>query len=651
ARLRSNYPQLNARNTVGDYNGVLSNRGERIALAKPDFITTTNALGEVMTNVIHIVVGELTYNQGGRWGQYADGGGSSLELVDPRADPLQPSNWADSDESQKAEWTSAEFTGRLDHGSNEYQPNRLHISLQGAGECLVDEVEIFRVGSTNLLTNGGFETGTVPGATGFVFNGNHSRSAVRETGAFSGARCLHVRAQGDGDTGVNSIRATLATGLTANATATLRAKVRWLAGWPEILFRTRGNWIEMPVRMAVPKNLGTPGLPNSRLVANAGPAIYAVNHAPALPRANQPVVVTCRVSDPDGVASVMLRYRVDPATTPTAVLMRDDGTGGDEIAGDGIYSATISGRAARTLVAFQIEATDAGLPAVTSAFPKLAPEQECLIRWDDPIPFGTFAHYHLWSTTATENARRNALDNTYRDATLVYGHFRVIYNVGFRDKGSPWHGGQGDFALNVPPDDLLLGATERVVASTGNGDSEATAIRSQLAAWLHQQMGVPYLHAHYTRFYRNGTQFRNVTEDLEQPDHDYAERWYPEVGEGDLYKIAMWFEFQDDNRTFGAVSATLERFLTLNNAYKLARYRWNFQRRPNDGMANNYTNVFDLVTAANDTSANYVPRLLNLAEMEQWMRVFSCGWIMGDWDMWSYGVGQNMFLYKPSGVG
>jgi len=643
ARLRANYPQLNNLNTVGDYGGSLSNAGERIALAKPDLVVQTNALGVWETNLIDIVVAEVTYGDDGRWGTWADGGGSSLELVDPRADPLRPANWADSDETQKAPWTTVEFTGRLDLGNG--AANRLRLGMLGAGECRVDDIELFREGSTNIVANGDFEAGT----TSWTLTGNHSRSTVDSASAYRGSGGLHIRSSGDGDTGINTLRNTLRATLANGQTATLRAKTRWLAGWPEVLFRLHGNWLEFPARLTVPKNLGTPALPNSRRVNNAGPAIYDVTHDPPLPRANEAVAVTCRLSDPDGVATVLLRSRVDPATTLTTVTMRDDGSGGDAVAGDGLYTGTIGGRSAGTRVAFRIDATDDGSPAATATFPANAPQQECLIRWEDTIPFGTVAHYHLWSTQATESARSNALDNTFRDATLVYGNFRVLYNVGFRDKGSPYHGGGGDFAVTVARDDPLLGATDRVFASTGNGGSEATGIRSQLAAWLGQQLGIPYLHAHYMLLYRNGTRFREIMEDLEQPNHDYAERWYPDGGEGDLYKVAIWFEFADDNRSFQSTGATIARFLTTGNEYKLARYRWNFQRRSNDGNASNYTNLFDLVAAMNDTSAAYVDRALNLADLEQWMRALAFNYAMGNWDVWTYRIGQNAYLYKQPG--
>ncbi len=642
ARLRTHYPHLNNANCVGDFEGSLSNRGERLALARPDLVVTTNATGRVETNVAHIVVSEVTYADGGRWGQWTDGGGSSLELIDPRADLLRPSNWADSDETSKAPWTTVETTGRIDNSSG--TANRLRVALLGGGECLVDDIEVFRAGSTNVVNNGDFESGQ----TGWVFSGNHSTSTVDTTGAAGGTRCLHVRGQGDGDTGPNTLRNTLRTSLANNSTVTIRAKVRWLAGWPQILFRLHGNGLELAANMAVPPNLGTPGLPNSRLVANAGPAIHDVAHAPPLPAANEPVRVTCRVSDPDRLAQVQLRYRIDPASTLTTVIMRDDGAQGDERAGDGLFSAILPAQPAGTLAAFRIIATDAGAPAASATFPARAPAEECLVRWGDAIPFGTFAHYHLWFTRATANARQNALDNTYRDSTLVCNHHRVIYNTGFRDKGSPYHGGAGDIAATTPRDEPLLGAFDRVFASTGNGGSEATGIRSQLAAWYAQQLGIPYLHAHYMRLYFNGSLFRpDIMEDLEQPNHDYAERWFPTGDEGDLYKIAVWFEFSDDNRNFQATGATAQRFITLNNEYKLARYRWNFQRRSNDGDASNYGQFLDLVTALNDTSPSYVSRVSSQADMEQWMRAFCFDYAMGNWDAWTYNVGQNMYLCRP----
>jgi regulation of enolase protein 1 (concanavalin A-like superfamily) len=645
ARLLANYPNLTTNSTFGNFDGSLSRSGERIALAKPDFVVETNQLAAVVTNRINIVVSELTYVDGGRWPELADGGGSSLELIDPRADTLRAGSWAASDETAKAPWTSVEVTARLDHGNATYSANRFQIAMLGAGECLVDDIEFIPAGSTNTLVNGSFDLPT----NSWSFFGNHRGSAIQSSGAFSGPNVLHVRAPGDGDTANNTIRGNMVRSVTSG-TATIRAKVRWLSGWPEVLLRLRGNWIELPARMTVPANLGTPGLANSRRISNSGPAIFDVAHHPPAPRASEPVVVTCRVTDPDGVAAPRLVFRVDPSSTLSTVVMRDDGAAGDDLAGDGLYSGLISGRPSGTLVAFRIQASDDAAASATTVFPPDAPVRECLIRWDDPIPFGNFGHYHMWSTAATESARSSSpdLDNTFRDSTLVYNNSRILYNTGFRDKGSPYHGGSGDFALTVQRDDKLLGVDDRIFASTGNGGSEVTGMKTDVSGWIGQQLGIPYLHSHFMRLYRNGGRYRDVMLDMEQPNRYFAESWFGGGGvKDDLFKISIWFEFDDGNGNFNSTSATLQRFLS-DGQFKLARYRWNWQIRPSTDTANDYTSIFNLVTAATSTTER-VRTLPLIADMEEWMRVFAYHRIIGNWDSYSYSVGQNMFLYAPLG--
>src|SRR5204863_686173 len=141
ARLLTNYPGLSGANTVGDFDGTLANGGEHLALSMPDEIASTNAAGQVVTNFIHIVVDDVTYGTGGRWGKWAHGGGSSLELRDARGDRRLAPSWADSDETGKSAWTNLEFTGVLDNGRG--AADSLQIIMLGQGECLVDDLEVF----------------------------------------------------------------------------------------------------------------------------------------------------------------------------------------------------------------------------------------------------------------------------------------------------------------------------------------------------------------------------------------------------------------------------------------------------------------------------------------------------------------------------
>ena len=101
---------------------------------------------------------------------------------------------------------------------------------------------------------------------------------------------------------INSCQVELNTNtMAAGQTATLSFEARWMHGWPEPLMRLNGNWLEATATLPIPNNLGSPGQPNSTYITNAGPAIYNVTHNPPMPAANQPVVVTANVNDPDGV--------------------------------------------------------------------------------------------------------------------------------------------------------------------------------------------------------------------------------------------------------------------------------------------------------------------------------------------------------------
>jgi len=279
--LLAHYPNLSINNTVGNFSGKLSSGGERLALSFPDEVVSTNSSGNLRTNVIYIVADEVTYGSGGRWGKWADGGGSSLELIDARSDHRLAANWADSDETAKAAWTTIEATGLLDNGSgyNGGPIDNLQIGLTGEGECLLDNVQVIGPAGTNVIANSTFESGL----GNWFPTGTHIQSTLDASGGDASPNCLHIRATARGDTGANRIRTPLSASLTAGQVATIRGRFRWLRGMPEVVMRVHGNWLEAVGRFNLPLNLGTPGLPNSRRVNNAGPAISGVVHSPGCP--------------------------------------------------------------------------------------------------------------------------------------------------------------------------------------------------------------------------------------------------------------------------------------------------------------------------------------------------------------------------------
>lgn len=657
SRLILNYPQLNLANTVGNFGGRLSHSGERIALTKPDALVGTNDAGFSVTNLVDIVVDEVAYGTGGRWGRWSDGGGSSLELIDARADKRRASNWADSDETSKAPWTTIETTGVLDNGYNT-TISTVQIGLLDAGECLVDDVEVRPQTGENYVRDPGFESASAS------FSGNHVRSSFETNSGYpSGGRALHLRTADCLMVGPNGVTIGLAnTSLSAGQTATLRFKARWLCGSREPLLRFTTCHLEATGRLPVPPNPGTPGLLNSRAVGNAGPAIYEVTHSPGVPAINQTVRVTARVSDPDGLSSVALRYRLDPQTTLTTLAMNDSGVGGDAIAKDGIYTATLPARGTTNATVFHIVATDSR--GVTNRFPKLvadnAPVRECVVFFGDPNPTNLFGTYHLWLSQGNVSRWKGlpVMSNEDIDGTLVYND-RVIYNMGGRYSGSPWHqnynGPAGSAACHyvwtMPKDDLLLGASSfNKIHWPGNDiqndtvtyvSNDATLQREQAANLFLRGVGAPWMYRRLVAVYVNGIRRGKLMEDALRPNASTVEdEYFPGDTGAQFYKLQRWY--QGGTTTSPYVECLLGKYTTTGGAFKAARYRPIYALRDSSTSMSDFTNVFALVTAANAYGrTNFTDLLENVADMENWMRVSAANQAAGNWDCFGSRSGQN----------
>ena len=659
--LLARYTNLTTANTMGNYTGSLKNSGARLALQMPVPMVKTNILGQAVTNIGHVTINEVTYGTGGGWGQWSHSGGSSLELVDPRADPRLAANWADSDESLKAPWKTVSFTGPLCNGmpTGNGTPSQVEFFLQGPGECMVDDVECFQGSGANRVGNPGFENG----ATGWTVRGTQRGSFVQTNGGFTG-KGLRLVATERGDTGANKVH-TIIPALTVGSNVTLRAKVRWLKGTPQFLMRTRGNWLEATARLALPSNLGTPGLPNSRLLPNAGPAIAEVAHAPVTPLAGQPAVVSARLNDPDGIARVTLRYRLDPASSYVSVGMNDDGSGGDALAGDGVYSATIPGQTNGALVAFYLAAADGAMPSAPSAFPKAAPAHECLVRWGEEPPAGSFGAYRFWLTRSNLNfwttREKNANDGV--DCTFAYANSRAIYGVQGHYKGSPAHtinytgpiGVACDYVINFPADDAFLGAADVVLGAEDISmpyfiQADNTAQVEVAGFWLARKLGQAYSHTRFVHLFFNGQRRATIYRDMQQPT-DLAEEHFPGDKAGDLRKVEHWFEFDEAASGYEFTGASLERFNTPSGVVDSKRYRWNWRPRSTD-HTDDFTNLVSAVLAANTPGSgpDYTSNVLAWIDLRNFLRPIAVHHIVGNWDAYAYTEGHNVYAYKPDAL-
>jgi hypothetical protein len=383
-----------------------------------------------------------------------------------------------------------------------------------------------------------------------------------------------------------------------------------------------------------------------------------------VPAANQAIVVTTCAHDPDGVKSLTLYYRIDPAATYTSVAMNDAGTSGDAIEHDGIYSATIPGQAANVVVGFYIAAVDS--LGASTRFPALltdnSPVRECVVMFGDGNPGGSFGVYHMWLTQTNVNRWANLADlsNEGNDFTFVYDNNRIIYNALGHWSGSPFHqqfdtpvGTLCNYVFDFPDDDQFLGATDfNKLHQPGNSPGDDPSLQREQTTWsFHRALGVPWGYRRFVAVYANGNRRGVLMEDAQVPGSDMVKQYFPNDTGGFLYKMQPWFEFAPFPSGYGIGYAAeadcyLLPYTTTGDLKKTARYRYNYEIRRTPDTFSDFTNVFSLVDAASSSaSPKYVENMENMADMEEWMKAFAANHAAGNFDAVGCGVSQNMFGY------
>ncbi|HEY5911014.1 MAG TPA: lamin tail domain-containing protein [Verrucomicrobiae bacterium] len=629
ANVLSKYPQLNAVNTVGDYTGELSDHGERLVLASPDDLR--------LPFQDFVIVDEVTYSDG--WGRWSDGGGSSLELIDAHADNALGPNWEGSDETAKAPWTDIEYTGVIDNQAGTME--ELQVFCPQSGECLLDKIELQKAGEAiNRVNNSDFESGL----SGWELLGSHERSSLETTEGYASNRSLHVRATSQGRCTISIYRITydrLSTPVAPplpGETFTIRAKGRWIAGWPYIVIGVKGHALEAVGALALPPNLGTPGLPNSRRVANAGPAIYHVQHAPVLPAAGQAVVVSARVYDPDRVASVLLKWRNDTAASPVTTTPMTDPDG------DGVFRATLPGQAAGQIVAFAVEASDAAASPATSRFPGPpragTPPLECLVRFGDTLAPGVFGTYRMWvsSTNVARWLARETRSNEPVDTTFTYDDFRTVYNADVHYRGNWRTYGFDDYRtaaylVEFPKTERVLGDTQVAIDYISLNQDNGTKQQEKHAYWMARQVDLMSIAMRYVHVSVNGSAVFRYDSLL--PSRTLCTSFY---GDDDPHVYEQLYPHEP----FG-------NYTTTGGAKKQAKYRYCMRKKSTTVPDDDFSSLYRVIDAlAAPTDDLYVARVAALADIRSWAGYWVINRMCGNSDHYnSAGYPHNIYTYLP----
>ncbi|MFM7101888.1 MAG: lamin tail domain-containing protein, partial [Verrucomicrobiota bacterium] len=367
------------------------------------------------------------------WPEAADGGGASLELRHPAADPAAPESWAASLEAAQSPWQHYEFdvvARKPRFGPNLQGYHELRLCLLGSGEALLDNVRVVERPATTarqLVPDPGFDRP----AGSWRFLGNHRRSGVVTHGD---GPVLHLVATGPGHYLLNHLETTFQSNgsvvpIEEGTPYRISFDAQWLSGSPRLRLEAYYNQFAAQAILARPATTGTPGRRNSTYTDRPGPTFRGLVHSPALPAPGQDIAVQVEAAAPEGIAGLTLRYRPDTGTWQSRPM----------ILSNQAWRASIPGQPAGTLVQFHVTGEDTR--GVVRHAPAGGEESRALVRVADAPALPGRQSFHLLMTaadTAWLTARSNILSDDRLGGTVVVNGEEVFYDCRVRLRGSMW---------------------------------------------------------------------------------------------------------------------------------------------------------------------------------------------------------------------
>ena len=639
AALAARYPSANI---IGNYGGKLGNGGDRI----------------VLEDSVGNLADEVTYYDGGKWHGFADGGGSSLELRDPDSDNSTAGAWAASNEASRNTWQTYNYEGiATDDGIGLSTFNELQMGLLDAGEFLIDDISVLEEDTIEFLQNGDFEADQV-GATPNKWrvlgtHGSHGKTVVIADPDDPGNKCLRVVATGNTENKHNKIETTFGNGETVVEGNRYRISFRakFVGGSNQLNSRLYFNYLQRTTILDTPTVWGTPGFQNSVQASNVGPALQGLSHSPVVPDANQPVTVGITARDSDGIGSVVVNYSVNGGAVQTATMTPD---------AEGRYTGDIPGQSASATVRFYVSATDA--LAATESYPAAAADGGAFYKVQDGLA-DTTGLRHNFRIVMAESDRQflfeatNRMSNDRMPVTVIENETTVYYDVGLRLKASAHGRNQADgygFNIAFQPDHLFRGVHSSI--SIERGGRAQTLFSKQ----LQNRSGTPYTSAYDDVAYIiNPIAGDSAIGLLHMARHTsvffdgiHAE----DSGEGDLFNLEL--HYSPTTTTDGdPESLKVPRpFSHEKGKYDLKGYgsdketiRWGFQKRSGRDR-DDYSRIIDLNDVFELEGEAFANALEEIADIDQWMRVFAMMSLNGTDDVFSRIWEHNFRFYvRPDG--
>jgi hypothetical protein len=639
--LQALYPGIHI---VGDFGGRLSGKGDHILLKDPN--------GNVAD--------EVRYSDGGSWPEYADGGGSSLELCDPRLDNSKPEVWAASYEGAKSQWVTNSYRMIASIPAGNGQPTiwaDFILGLLGPGECLIDDLSVIESPSgtaVQLISNGSFQSGIA----GWRVLGTHGHSFIDSDPADPGNQVLHVVATGPQEHMHNHVERTLNNQrLPQNGLEyQISYRAKWVAGNNLLNTRLYFNRCARTMALPVPGLNGTPGAPNPDHGRSGIPTFSDLAHQPVVPQPGQAVTVSVTAEHFDGAPTCQLFWSVNGGASNVANMIATAG---------GHYVATIPGESAGAIVQFWIRGERLGASAF---YPAAGPDAGALYAVaDGQANFNAGHNIRIVLTPANAalmHATTNVMSNDRIPGTVIYDETRAYYNVGVRLKGSQRGRANADrisYHLEFPKEDPFRGVHPfMLVDRSGAGDATANKQQEILIKHILLRAGnIPSTHPDMCRVIAPNPVLTGSALLSPRLEDDFVETAFENGGDGSMWELELIYYLNAaQTNQFGYKfvqqpppnndSVTSTDIGNVGNDPET--YRYNFMikmHRDQDDYAPFM--AFAKTWSLPAGSAALDQQSQSVMDVDEWMRVWALVTLCGVGDTYTYGNNHNLFMYlRPS---
>ncbi len=629
------YPNLNV---IGEWSGSLSRRGERLRLV--------DAMGNTRD--------EVTYYDGGRWPSRPDGGGSSLELQDPRADNRKPAAWAAS--RTEGEWQSISYRGRgISPGSDPTRYQEFILGLLSAGECLIDDISVVENpdgGRRELIQNGDFESGQ---ARFWRFLGNHRHATVVADPDQPGNHALHLRATGPTEHMSNHLETTLRNNgsyirVSEDRDYEISFRVKWLGGSNQLNTRLYFNRLARITPLTPLHASGTPGQPNSKRLNNIGPTLTRLTHSPAVPEPNEPIQVRIHASDPDEITSLTLHYSASDNRFSEVAMEPAESE----------WTATIPGQPFGTTVQFYVTGNDTA--GAQSVYPTQGEASAALIPIADgqaDLDLGDCHPMNLRIVMKRADidllhAAHNVMSNERLGCTVIVDEREIYYDAGVRLKGSE-HGRASDlrvsYNLRFPVDQPFRGAHETIAIDRSGAGEQFSQREIVIKHAINHAGGIPGSYDDLIRVIAPRPQHTgSAMLSKSRFDREFLAHQFENGDSGSKYEYELVYVLSSTTGGVEGLKVTQPSEVHGVGVRPLGsndkeRYRWHWLLK-NQRSEDNFDPIIRMVSVFGQSGERFRRETEERLDVNQWLRAFAIQVLFGIADNYASGSRHNALFYQ-----